>query len=63
MYNASLMRKINLEEAMDTVLMDGVEKGRWEEKLSIAMNLKKKGMSIKDISETTDLVPKEIESL
>jgi len=67
MYNTSLMRKINLEDALDGALLEGIQKGiqkgMEEEKRSIALKLKKIGVSLENISKGTGLSPEEVRNL
>jgi len=66
MYNTSLMRKINMEDALDGARLEGIQKERAraeKEKLSIALNFKKMGISLENISKGTGLSLEEIKRL
>ena len=58
-YEDSLKTYRDLKNSLDTA----EEKGRVEEKIAIARNLKSMGMSISDISRATGLQEEEIVSL
>ncbi len=69
--DGSYTRTISREEDMKIIAKDreryaeekGIEKGIKEEKENIAKSLLKKGMTIKEIAEITELSEKEIEKL
>ena len=58
-YEDSLKTYRDLKNSLDTA----EEKGRVEEKIAIARNLKSMGMSISDISKATGLQEEEIKAL
>ena len=58
-YEDSLKAYRDLKNSLDTA----EEKGRVEEKIAIARNLKSMGMSISDISKATGLQEEEIKAL
>ena len=58
-YEDSLKTYRDLKNSLDTA----EEKGRVEEKIAIARNLKSMGMSISDISKVTGLQEEEIKAL
>ena len=58
-YEDSLKTYRDLKNSLDTA----EEKGRVEEKIAIARNLKSMGMSISDISKATGLQEEEIKEL
>ena len=58
-YEDSLKTYRDLKNSLDTA----EEKGRVEEKIAIARNLKSMGMSISDVSKATGLQEEEIEAL
>ena len=58
-YEDSLKTYRDLKNSLDTA----EEKGRVEEKIAIARNLKSMGMSISDISKATGLSEEEIDSI
>ena len=55
--------QIMLEEERRLGIEEGIEKGKKEQQISIARNLKKAGIDIKIISENTGLSIEEIENL
>jgi len=70
MYNTSLLRKINLEEALETAREDGIreerEKAKREKKadqLRFAINFKKSGIPLEDISKNLGLSLEEVRGL
>ena len=58
-YEDSLKTYRDLKNSLDTA----EEKGRVEEKIAIARNLKSMGMSISDVSKATGLQEEEIKAL
>ena len=58
-YEDSLKTYRDLKNSLDTA----EEKGRVEEKIAIARNLKSMGMSISDISKATGLQEEEVKAL
>jgi predicted transposase/invertase (TIGR01784 family) len=44
-------------------LDEGMEKGKYDEKLKIALNLQKKGLSVETIAEVTELNPDDVKKL
>ena len=58
-YEDSLKTQRDLKNSLDTA----EEKGRVEEKIAIARNLKSMGMSISDVSKATGLQEEEIKEL
>ena len=67
MYDSSLKYKWDnknmLDYAVSTAEAKGIEKGKHEEALAIARELKKEGLAIEFIAKTTKLSIEEIESL
>ncbi|MCD0489725.1 hypothetical protein LPB86_15895 [Pedobacter sp. MC2016-14] len=63
MYNSSLKAKIDYENTISFAEEKAFEKGRHEEALEIARNLKNKKIDIYIISDTTGLSIQEIEKL
>ena len=59
LYGQSLMLKREREEGIE----EGIERGKKEQQISIARNLKKSGIDIKIISDNTGLTIEEIENL
>jgi predicted transposase/invertase (TIGR01784 family) len=45
------------------LLDEGMEKGKYDEKLKIALNLQKKGLSVETIAEVTELNPDDVKKL
>jgi len=63
MNTIELARKYGFEDGVQQGLQQGIQKGRLEERVRTILNLKKKGMSIKNISEIIGLRPEDIERL
>ena len=62
-YIDSLNSYRDLQNSVDTAKAEGKAEGKAEEKIEIAMRLLKKGMSIENISDATELSQKQIEQL
>jgi|GEM_PF-2281033 len=62
MYSTSLLRKINLEEALETAREEVLKKAK-EEKRLIALNFKKMGITIESISQGTGISVEELRNL
>jgi predicted transposase/invertase (TIGR01784 family) len=63
MYDSSLKYKWDNKNVLDYAVKEGIEKGRHEEALTIARELKKEGLAIEFIAKTTKLSIEEIEKL
>ena len=63
MYDSTLKRKWDNKNVLDYALKEGVEKGRHEEALAIALEMKKDGLPLIQISKFTKLSTEEIENL
>ena len=62
-YQMSVMNDVALLDSIRTGREEGHEKGRMEEKRSIARNLKSMGLSFQQISQASGLTLEEIEQL
>ena len=62
-YVASLNAYRDLKNSMDTAREEGEAIGRAEEKINTAIRLLKKGMSIENVSDATELSQEQIEQL
>jgi predicted transposase/invertase (TIGR01784 family) len=63
MYDSSLKHKWDNKNVLDYALKEGIEKGRHEEALTIAREMKKDGLPLAQISKFTKLSVEEIEKL
>ncbi|GAA4843242.1 Rpn family recombination-promoting nuclease/putative transposase [Algivirga pacifica] len=63
MYEESLKQYNDLKNSLDTAREEGREEGKKEEKIEIARNLKKAGVSVDIIMSSTGLLKEEIEKL
>ena len=62
-YEESLKKYRDLYSVMETAKMEGKMEGKTEEKIEIAIRLLKKGLSIEDVSDITELPQKQIEQI
>jgi predicted transposase/invertase (TIGR01784 family) len=60
---ASLERSDSVQTLAQRLLDEGMEKGKYDEKLKIALNLQKKGLSVETIAEVTELNPDDVKKL
>jgi len=63
MYDSSLKRKWDNENALDYAIREAKRQGRYEEAIEIARELKKEGMPVAQIARFTKLSEEEIEDL